>query len=1068
MRTDKADFRQSVGRRSQRALWLLAVTLAMAMPWYSATAQQTPTMQAPPTVPEGALDTTRGFRGAGVQSLGDLQSIVIEGPTGSVDALAQVIAELDRLNIGSEAGIEVVRLLHTDSESLAQALRQVYDAREAARPQQQIGRGRVGFVPIAQPNAVIVVSPQAFLADVVAFVELLDRNSTAAGSQFRVFRLSQASASVVRTKLLEFFAIREDDAGLRVRVEVVADDRTNSLIVYGGPNDLDQAARLIEQLDNNRNEAVHELRVFPLKHAQASSLATLLNQAITQRIAATSTGQAAPQLGPGQQQQQQQTTSGPKSAKLKLIDDEDVNRAIESGILEDVTVSADERTNSLVVTAPGQTMTLVEALIRRMDMDPGASQTIRVFTLQHSNAEELLPTLQQIFLGTSTGTQTTGVQPAAGAVGPAATGVGGGGAATSGATGLAISSLPIRFTINYRTNSIVVSASPEDLKRIEETILQLDSPESRQRETVVYRFNNLSAPEAVLALNDYLTRERLDSQISIVAIQEQANAAQDQSQDVVTTGAAQQTADRTPLEPDTNAIVITANPGFLGPFLRVVEELDSRPPQVMIQVLIAQIDLNNSDEFGVEIGLQNDALFDRSVVVGSQNGGGQTLNPGYNFNTTNPLQSPVGSNPIPIGAQSLTNFALGRASPLGYGGLILAASNENISILLRALKRQRRLDVLSRPQVMALDNQQASIQIGQQIRVPTGSVTAPQGGTTSSFQAQNIGIILAVTPRIAPDGSILMRVAPQISSLERNSSGAIEGLPVGVNADNTVIETPIINITQAVTTISAMDGETVVIGGLISKERAIEERKIPFLGDLPYVNWLFKTRFRGMNKRELMIILTPHVVYNQSDADRIKQIESCRVDWIMGDVEEMHGDIGIADCLPSDLGKPCCINKHLGLNAETPVLNMPRSNLLPYNIPWCKRPEFPLQPPMYSRDKRHGHGVEEFIEQPEDWDVDPILRDNEIIVPVPSESAPPPPSSSSSSTEPPPGIEIPVPPNPQPPTSSTVDPLANPDVLFVDPATIPTASPSKTPPKRASIRSAFGKRTAGKLETRKR
>lgn len=1046
--------------RSCRAARWAALWIILALAGREASSQPPGPTPTPPRRPAGVpqdaepLDTTRGFRGAGVQSLDDLQSLVIEGPPGSVEALAQIIAELDRLNIGSEAGIEVVRLLHTDSESLVEALRQVYDAREAARPQQQTGRGRVGFVPIAQPNAVIVISPPAYLADVVAFVELLDRNSTAAGSQFRVFRLRQATASVVRAKLIEFFAVRQDDAGLRVRVEVVADDRTNALIVYAGPNDLDQAARLIEQLDNNRNEAVHEMRVFPLKNAQAASLAALLNQAIAQRGAVPGAAQAPAQFGPGQQQQP--TAIGAKSAKLKLIDDEDLNRAIESGILEDVTVSADERTNTLVVTAPSQTMTLVGALIQRLDKDPGASQTIRIFTLQHSNAEELLSTLQQIFLGTTTGAAGTAVPPAAGVGAPGAVGAGGPGATTAGAMGLAISSLPIRFTINYRTNSIVASASPEDLKRIEETILQLDSPEIRQRETVVYRFNNLNAPDAVLALNEYLTRERLDTQISIIAIQPPTTQ-QDQAQEVVTAGGVQQTADRTPLEPATNSIVITANAGFLGPFLRVVEDLDSRPPQVLIQVLIAQIDLTDNDEFGIEVGLQNDILFDRSVVVGGTNGGGQTLNPGYNFNTTNPLQSPVGSNPIPIGAQSLTNFALGRASPLGYGGLILAASNENISVLLRALKRQRRLEILSRPQVMALDNQQASIQIGQRIRVPTGSVTAPQGGTTSSFQAENIGIILAVTPRIAPDGTILMRVAPQISSLERDSSGAIQGLPVGVNEDNTVIETPIINITQAVTTVSTMDGETVVIGGLISKERSIEERKIPVLGDLPYINWLFKTRFRGMNKRELMIILTPHVVYNQADADRIKQIESCRIDWIMGDVREVHGDLGII-CPPNDLGKPCCIQKHLGLNAETPVLNMPHSSLLPYNIPWHKRRDNP-PPPAGAHKNGKPHAVAPA------WEADSTIIHEEIIVPIPGEPPLPPPAMQGT-----PNFENPtelVPKSSTGPGPTLEPPSADGALGFAAPPNqIPTAA--KQTPKRASISSAFGKQSAGKGEVKKR
>lgn len=1013
--TDPAKWRRPPfgGSAAAHARRRAALALALWLAWTAApsVAQIPPPADRPGAAPSSPdeLDTTQGFRGTGVQTLDDLRSMVIEGPAGAVDALAQIIQELDRLNIGSEAGIEVVRLLHTDAESLAVALRQVYESRDAARPPQLQSRGRVGFVPIAQPNAMIVVAPAPEVADVVRFVELLDRNSTAAGSQFRVFRLAKASAAAVRTRLLEFFAVRQDDANLRVRVEVVADDRTNSLIVYAGPNDLDQAARLIEQLDNDRNDAVNDLRVFPLKFAQAQSLADLLNQAITARGQAVGAVPGAPGASPAAPLQP--GAAGPqKTTKLRLVVADAARRAVESGILEDVTVTADQRTNALVVTAPANTMDLLAALIEQLDQGPGVSQVVRVFTLQNSNAEELLQTLQQIFLGTAAQTGAPGAAPVQPAVQPAA------GVGANQAT-LAIGALPIRFTPNYRTNSVIVTGSEEDIRRVEEIVAQIDSPETRQRETIVYRLNNLSAPAAVVALNDYLRRERLDTQITVVSIQSQSTG-QEQAQEVVATGTgADQSAERTPLEPATNAIVITANAGFLGPFLRVVEEIDRRPPQVLIQVLIAQVVLDNNDEFGIEVGLQNDILFDRSLVVGPQQGGGGTsLNPGFNFNTVNPLQSPTGVNSSQVGLQNLTNFALGRASPLGYGGLIFAVSNENISVLLRALKRQRRLDVLSRPQVMALDNQQASIQVGQQIRVPTGSVTAPQGGTTSSFQAQNIGIILAVTPRIAPDGTILMRVAPQISSLERDSSGAIEGLPVGTNSDGTVVETPIINITQAVTTVASADGETVVLGGLITKDTAIEERKVPVLGDAPYINWLFKTRFRGVSKRELLIILTPHIVYNQIDADRIKQTETCRIDWILGNREELHGDIGV-DCPPKDPRSNCihdCYHPH----GDGPLLNMPTSDVLPRSIPPHTRDKYPPAGQYQSLPSNGGQldGWEGPIEL-----VDPetLHPPEEIVVPVDPGSG-----SSARPAAPPPGAKVAAAPTEAGPVAPRPRPLA--------------------------------------------
>ena len=124
-----------------------------------------------------------------------------------------------------------------------------------------------------------------------------------------------------------------------------------------------------------------------------------------------------------------------------------------------------------------------------------------------------------------------------------------------------------------------------------------------------------------------------------------------------------------------------------------------------------------------------------------------------------------------------------------------------------------------------------------------------------------------------------------------------------------MIEAPIINTTNAQTTIAAADGQTVVIGGLIAKAKEIDDRKIPFLGDIPVLQWAFRTRFKTAQKRELMIILTPHIVYSQWDADRIKIAEARRMDWILADVDAVHGDIGVPtepdsdDACPPDCQK---------------------------------------------------------------------------------------------------------------------------------------------------------------------
>src|SRR5262249_8428928 len=177
---------------------------------------------------------------------------------------------------------------------------------------------------------------------------------------------------------------------------------------------------------------------------------------------------------------------------------------------------------------------------------------------------------------------------------------------------------------------------------------------------------------------------------------------------------------------------------------------------------------------------------------------------------------------------------------------------------IRALKTQGRLDILSRPQIMTMDNQQAAINIGQRVPYPISS-TITTFGVVPQFTFIDVGIGMQVTPKISPDGKVFMRVTPQVSSLSTEPQINLGG---GVSAS-------IINQQVVDTTIVAQDGETVAIGGLIFKSDQKNENKIPWLGDLPGVGALFRYRTQSKTKRELLVILTPHIVRNRLEAERV-------------------------------------------------------------------------------------------------------------------------------------------------------------------------------------------------------
>jgi hypothetical protein len=242
-----------------------------------------------------------------------------------------------------------------------------------------------------------------------------------------------------------------------------------------------------------------------------------------------------------------------------------------------------------------------------------------------------------------------------------------------------------------------------------------------------------------------------------------------------------------------------------------------------------------------------------------------------------------------IGGQGLSNFGLGRInSDLGYGGLVLSASSDAVNLLLRALRERRRLEVLSRPQVMTLDNQPAYIQVGQSVPL-LQSTSVGLGGSIAGVTYRNVGLIVAVTPRISPDGMVVMEIDAEKSQV----GPASEGIQVGVTQNGAPIRQPRIDITQAQTTISAMDGQTVVFGGMLSTSNQIIQRRVPGLSSIPILGRLFRYDYSQNKKSELLIVLTPRVIRSGIDADSVKQLEASRMSWCLADVQKIHGESGM-------------------------------------------------------------------------------------------------------------------------------------------------------------------------------
>jgi len=236
----------------------------------------------------------------------------------------------------------------------------------------------------------------------------------------------------------------------------------------------------------------------------------------------------------------------------------------------------------------------------------------------------------------------------------------------------------------------------------------------------------------------------------------------------------------------------------------------------------------------------------------------------------------------------LSSFNLGRvSSDLDYGGLVLGASSDSVSVLLRALQQKKRTEVLGRPQIMTLDNQSAFIQVGARVPRVIGS-RFDANAQTNQIDLENTGLILGVTPRISPDGMVVMEIDAENSKV----NPVDEGIPVSVSGGQT-IRSPTISVTTAQTTVSATTGETIVLGGLITKEVRTTNRRVPYLSDIPILGQLFRYDSARNVRNELLIFLTPHVVRSSQELQRIKQLEAARMHWCLADVHEIHGPTGL-------------------------------------------------------------------------------------------------------------------------------------------------------------------------------
>jgi len=321
------------------------------------------------------------------------------------------------------------------------------------------------------------------------------------------------------------------------------------------------------------------------------------------------------------------------------------------------------------------------------------------------------------------------------------------------------------------------------------------------------------------------------------------------------------------IDPETRRVVYIADEATARYIAQVLTNLDRPKPQVLIKVVFVQVTHNNALDFGVEGGWGRQDPLSLAQNVSAVNGFGLSG-----------LSSIVGTNFNQFG-QPISSFA--PVAPITQTGAgLYQILGTDYQVTLRAIAQSGNAKVLSRPSILARNNQPATITVGQSVPlVSSVSYSGLNGTPINAISYRDVGVILKVTPFITADGLVEMMVSPQISSIDPNLSIPISA---GVNA-------PVIDVRAADTVAVTADGQTVIIGGLMETDKSLSDTKIPILGDIPVLGNLFKRRQRSDTKTELLIFLTPHIVYNPIELAALSGHEATKADAMKAfREEELH------------------------------------------------------------------------------------------------------------------------------------------------------------------------------------
>ena len=567
------------------------------------------------------------------------------------------------------------------------------------------------------------------------------------------------------------------------------------------------------------------------------------------------------------------------------------------------TINAYPGNNTIVVTDYASNIQRIAALIESIDAP--TSTEVQTIKLQYAFSSDVAAILNKVL---DTGT--------AGAADPA---------------------LKTMILSEPRTNSILIrSSSAERVRQVRILVARLDAPGNKNGNIWVVPLKNAEASKLAVTLRALVAADAaLSAQVASSSNAPPALASNTQQNPGATTQPPGQaagaganlatsalTSSSNPniggfiqAEPATNSILITGSEPLYRSLRQVIEQLDLRRNQVYIESLIVEV----SNETAAELGIQWNFL----VGSGNQNVGfGST-----NFGTPGQNQGPGGNifglnqdvNALANGGATTGAVPVAPAPGLNLGLISRFNGVYAMSALVRALQTATGTNILSTPNLITLDNEEARIIVGQNVPILTGSYsTTGSTSTVTPFQTyvrQDVGILLRVKPQISDNGIVKMQIYQEVSSVAAQTTSGV-----------------VLNKRNIESNVLVDDGQMVVLGGLISDEYSDGSSGIPFLSSIPLIGQLFRFDNKNRVKRNLLVFMRPYVLRDRNQTD---EITNNRLSVMQGKEDQFKQ---LPMLLPKETDLPNVSN------SEPPLIppRLPASNI--NTNPTMSRPPMPVPP----------------------------------------------------------------------------------------------------------------------------